>query len=45
MKEEDGTLRFGTAIDMSGFEEGMNNIEQKLSEIMCNQRAQEFPSY
>lgn len=36
MKEEDGTLRFGTAIDMSGFEEGMNNIEQKVSAIGDN---------
>lgn len=36
MKEEDGTLRFGTAIDMSGFDEGMNQIEQKVSEIGDN---------
>lgn len=39
MKEEDGTLRFGTAIDMSGFDEGMNQIEQKISEVCASAEA------
>lgn len=36
MKEDDGTLRFGTAVDMSGFDEGMNQIEQKVTQIGDN---------
>lgn len=33
MNVDDGTLSFGTAIDMSGFDEGMTHIEEKVSEI------------
>lgn len=33
MNVDDGTLSFGTAIDMGGFDEGMNHIEGKVSEI------------
>lgn len=33
MKVDDGSLSFGTAIDMSGFDEGAAHIEQKVSEI------------
>ena len=33
MNTEDGTLSFGTAIDMSGFDEGAAHIEEKVSEI------------
>lgn len=33
MNVDDGTLSFGTAIDMGGFDEGMSHIEQKVSEI------------
>lgn len=40
MKEEDGTLWLGTAVDMSGFDEGMSHIEQKVSEIGANVEAE-----
>jgi len=33
MTNEDGTLSFGTAIDMSGFDEGTAQIEQKVGEL------------
>lgn len=33
MNVDDGSLSFGTAIDMSGFDEGAAHIEQKVSEI------------
>lgn len=33
MNVDDGSLSFGTAIDMSGFDEGVAHIEQKVSEI------------
>lgn len=33
MNVDDGTLSFGTAIDMGGFDEGAAHIEQKVSEI------------
>lgn len=33
MNVDNGTLSFGTAIDMSGFDEGAAHIEQKVSEI------------
>ena len=33
MNVNDGSLSFGTAIDMSGFDEGAAHIEQKVSEI------------
>ncbi len=33
MNVDDGSLSFGTAIDMSGFDEGAAQIEQKVSEI------------
>lgn len=33
MNTDDGNLSFGTAIDMSGFDEGMTQIEGKVSEI------------
>lgn len=33
MNVDNGTLSFGTAIDMSGFDEGAARIEQKVSEI------------
>lgn len=33
MNVDDGTLSFGTAIDMSGFDDGAAHIEQKVSEI------------
>ena len=33
MNVDDGSLSFGTAIDMSGFDEGTAHIEQKVSEI------------
>ena len=32
-KNDDGTLSFGTAIDVSGFEDGMQQIENKVSEL------------
>ena len=32
-KNDDGTLSFGTAIDVSGFEAGMRQIENKVSEL------------
>lgn len=33
MNIDDGSLSFGTAIDMSGFDEGAAHIEQRVSEI------------
>ena len=33
MNVDNGSLSFGTAIDMSGFDEGAAHIEQKVSEI------------
>ena len=33
MNVDNGTLSFGTAIDMSGFDDGAAHIEQKVSEI------------
>ena len=33
MKEDNGTLSFGTAIDWSGFDEGAEHISEKLNEI------------
>jgi chromosome segregation ATPase len=33
MNTDDGNLSFGTAIDMSGFDEGITHIENKVSEI------------
>ncbi len=33
MKTDDGTLSFGTAIDMSGFDEGVKQMEQKFEDV------------
>ncbi|MCM1301394.1 MAG: hypothetical protein NC250_00845 [Alistipes senegalensis] len=36
MKNDDGALSFGTAIDMSGFDAGIEQIEGKVSELTSN---------
>lgn len=36
MNNDNGTLNFGTAIDLSGFDEGMNQIAQKAAELGSN---------
>ena len=36
MKEENGTLSFATAIDTSGFDEGVANMEAKVSAVTGN---------
>ena len=33
MKQDDGTLSFGTAIDLTGFDEGMSAMESKVSNL------------
>ncbi len=33
MNTDDGTLSFGTAVDMSGFDEGAAHIEEKVNEL------------
>lgn len=37
---DDGTLSFGTAVDMSGLEEGMNAIQQKIYDVCANTETQ-----
>ena len=36
MNEENGTLSFATAIDVSGFDEGAQHMEEKVSEVTAN---------
>ena len=40
MKTEDGALSFGTAIDTSGFDEGINQIESKTAEAVAKVEAE-----
>ena len=36
MKNDDGALSFGTAIDMSGFDAGIEQIEGKVAGLTSN---------